>query len=166
MIKNLLKLASEEKSKNFFHVQTTRLTEKKFSADHKKQIFFDYFFRDKKNFFQPKNFFRVQTTRHAVSLHSSLPLSAPELRAHKAMCNPVVLVQKSPKPPGRHSVDTFVPGLIQAVSAKTAGSHMALHGNFSGPVSTTDPIQSSKDSASLVVCTQKKFFWLGVADYL
>jgi len=39
---------------------------------------------------------------------------------------------------------------------KTAGLHAALHGKFSGPVSTTDPVKSSKDLASLVVRTQKK----------
>jgi len=35
---------------------------------------------------------------------------------------------------------------------------MALRGNFSGPVSATDPIKGSKDAASLLVCTPKKFF--------
>jgi len=55
---------------------------------------------------QPKKLFRVQTRRLAASfelLNSSLPLSAPELHAHKAMCNPVVLAQKSPKPARRQS---------------------------------------------------------------
>ena len=54
----------------------------------------------------------------------------------------------------RH-INTFAPGLIQAVCKKTAGSHMALRGNFSGPVSTTDSVKGSKDSASLVLCTPK-----------
>jgi len=58
-------------------------------------------------------------------------------------------------------VNTFAPGLIQEVRAKTAGSHVALHGNFSGPVSATDPVKSSKDSASLVVCTRKIFLFGG-----
>jgi len=40
---------------------------------------------------------------------------------------------------------TFASGLIQAVHAKTAGSHVALRGNFSGPVSATDPVKSLKD---------------------
>jgi len=39
---------------------------------------------------------------------------------------------------------------------------MALHGNFAGLISATDPVKSSKDTASLVVCTQKKFFDWGV----
>jgi len=55
-------------------------------------------------------------------------------------------------------------GLNQAVCAKTAGSHMALRRNFSGPVSATDPVKSSKDLASLVVSTQK-YFWLGGEDF-
>jgi len=53
--------------------------------------------------------------------------------------------------------NTFAPGLIQAVRTKTAGLHMALCGNFSSPVCSTDPVNSSKHSANLVVCTQKKF---------
>jgi len=37
-------------------------------------------------------------------LNSSLLLLAPELRVHKATCNPVVLVQKFPKAARRKSV--------------------------------------------------------------
>ena len=59
-------------------------------------------------------------------------------------------------------LNTFAARLIQAVRAKTAGSYVALRGNFSGPVSTTDLVKSSKDWASLVVCTRKKFFGWGV----
>jgi len=43
---------------------------------------------------------------------------------------------------------------------------VALRGKFSGPVSPTDPAKSSKDSASLAVCTRKEIFWLGGADFL
>ena len=39
---------------------------------------------------------------------------------------------------------------------------MDLHRNFSGPVSAMDPVEVSKDAASLLVCTRKKLFWLGV----
>jgi len=39
---------------------------------------------------------------------------------------------------------------------------MALRGNFSGLVSATNPIKVSKDVASLVACTLKKFFAWGV----
>jgi len=59
-------------------------------------------------------------------------------------------------------VNTFAPGLIQAFREKTAGSHVALHGNLSGPVSATNLVKSSKDSASLALCTQKRIFWLGM----
>jgi len=59
-------------------------------------------------------------------------------------------------------INTFALGLIQAVHAKTAGSHVALRWNFSGPVSATDPVKISKDLASLEVCTRKKFFGWGV----
>ena len=34
---------------------------------------------------------------------------------------------------------------------------MALHGNISAPVGVTDLVEASKDVASLLVCTQKKF---------
>jgi len=39
---------------------------------------------------------------------------------------------------------------------------MALHGKFSGPVCSTDPVKVSKDAASLLVCTRKKFVAWGV----
>jgi len=57
---------------------------------------------------QTKHFFRVQTRRLAASfepLNSSLPLSAPELRSRKSMCDLVVLAQKSLKVTGRQSVN-------------------------------------------------------------
>ena len=62
-------------------------------------------------------------------------------------------------------LNTFAAGLIQAVRAKTAGSHVALHGNFSGLVSTTNLVKVSKDSASLVVCTREKIFGWGLQDF-
>jgi len=37
---------------------------------------------------------------------------------------------------------------------------MALSGNISAPVRVTDLVEASKDVASLLVCTQKKFFLL------
>jgi len=45
---------------------------------------------------------------------------------------------------------------------KNIKTHVALCGNFSGPVSATDLVKSSKDAASLVACTRKKFFGWGV----
>jgi len=53
-------------------------------------------------------------------------------------------------------------GLIQAVRKKTAGLHVALCGNISTPVWVTDLVKVSKDAASLVVCTRKKFFGWGM----
>jgi len=60
----------------------------------------------------------------------------------------------------------FAAGLIQAVRKKTAAMHMALRWNFSSPVSATDPVKSSIDSASLVVCTRKNTFCLQGAGCL
>jgi len=36
---------------------------------------------------------------------------------------------------------------------------VALRGNFSAQVCSTDPVKVSKDAASLLVSTQKKFFF-------
>jgi len=38
---------------------------------------------------------------------------------------------------------------------------VALRGNFSIPVCSTDPVKVSKDAASLLDCTRKKFFAWG-----
>jgi len=52
-------------------------------------------------------------------------------------------------------------------SQKTAGSHVPLRRNLSGPVTAKDPVKGSKALASLVLCTQKKiFFCLGGAGFL
>jgi len=50
-------------------------------------------------------------------------------------------------------LNTLTSGLIQAVCKKTAGSHVALCGNISAPVSVTDLVEVSKDAASLVLYT-------------
>ena len=57
------------------------------------------------------------------------------------------------------------PAAFWDLRKKPTKTHMALRGNFSGPVSATDPVKSSKDSASPVVCTWKKLFWLGGAGF-
>jgi len=69
-------------------------------------------------------------------------------------------------PKNNKLINTFVARLIQAVRAKAAGSHVALRGNFSSPVSATDPVKSAKGLASLAGCTRKIIFWLGCADFL
>jgi len=38
---------------------------------------------------------------------------------------------------------------------------MVLHGNFSSPVYSTDPVKVSKDTASLLVRTRKKILVSG-----
>jgi len=42
---------------------------------------------------------------------------------------------------------------------------MALRGNISALVRVTDLVEASKDAASLLVCTRKKIFGLGVAGF-
>jgi len=43
---------------------------------------------------------------------------------------------------------------------------VALRGNFSTPVQVTDLVKASKDVASLLVYTRKKFFCLGGVGFL
>ena len=43
---------------------------------------------------------------------------------------------------------------------------MALHANISASVRVMDLVEVSKDVASLVVCTRKKFFGLEGTDFL
>jgi len=45
---------------------------------------------------------------------------------------------------------------------KNTKTHVALRKNFSGPVRATDLVKGSKDAASLVACTRKKFFGWGL----
>jgi len=52
-------------------------------------------------------------------------------------------------------------GLIQAVRKKTAGLHVALRRNISAPVQVKYLVEVSKDAASLLVCTRKKYFCWG-----
>jgi len=60
-----------------------------------------------------------------------------------------LIVLLTPSVPGGFTFNTFTPRLYQAVRAKTAGSHVALHGNFSGPVSTTDLVKRLGKSKKL-----------------
>ena len=43
---------------------------------------------------------------------------------------------------------------------------MALRENFSGPVCSTDLVKVSKDAASLLVCTRKKFLLGGCGFFV
>jgi len=43
---------------------------------------------------------------------------------------------------------------------------VAFCGNFSGLGSATDLVKGSKDAASLLVCTRKNIFCLGITDFL
>jgi len=56
-------------------------------------------------------------------------------------------------------INIFAPRKIQAVRVKTDGSHVTLRKNFSHLISTTEPVKSSRDAASLAVCTWKKLFY-------
>jgi len=56
------------------------------------------------------------------------------------------------------SDDTLASGCFWGFPRKNMETHMALHGNFSSPVSATDLVKVSKDATSLVACTLKKIF--------
>ena len=62
--------------------------------------------------------------------------------------------------------NTLMSSLNQTVRDKTNGAHVILRGNFSGPVSTTDLVKSSKGSASLVVYTRKKILVGGLRIFV
>jgi len=63
--------------------------------------------------------------------------------------------------------NTSMSGLIiKAFRKKTAGLHVALRGNICSPVQVTDLVEVSKDAASLVVCTHKKYFLLEGCGFL
>jgi len=63
--------------------------------------------------------------------------------------------------------NTFRPGLNQVVHGKTAGSHMVCTSDSnSGAISARELFKHSKSLASLVVCNEKKIFWLGIAGFL
>ena len=44
--------------------------------------------------------------------------------------------------------------------------HVALRGNISAPVWDTNLVEASKDAASLLVCTQKKFLLGGCGIFV
>jgi len=52
-------------------------------------------------------------------------------------------------------------GDFREINTKT---HVTLRGNFSALVWVADLVKVLKDVASLLVCTRKKIFWLGVAE--
>ena len=62
-------------------------------------------------------------------------------------------------------VNSLASGCFQRFSKKNALTHVALRGNFSGPVCSTDLVNVSKDAASLLVCTQKKIFAWGMCFF-
>ena len=49
---------------------------------------------------------------------------------------------------------------------KDTETHVALRENFSHLVSVTDLVESSKDVASLLVCSLKKILWLGCGFFV
>ena len=66
----------------------------------------------------------------------------------------------------RNSSTLWHPAAFGDFREKNADTHVALRGNFSGPISTTDPVKSSKDEASLVACTRKNFFAWGCGFFV
>jgi len=57
-------------------------------------------------------------------------------------------------------------GLIQAVCKKTAGSHMALRGEYLRSCTGYGPGRSVKRRSKSYSLHSKKIFWLGVAVFL
>ena len=59
-------------------------------------------------------------------------------------------------------LNTFRTGWFRGFLEKNAWTHVALRGNFSAPVCSTDLVKVSKNAASLVGYIRKKFFCLGM----
>jgi len=63
----------------------------------------------------------------------------------------------------KDTLTTLVSGHFWRFSIKkNTEMHVTLRRNFSCSVSATDLVETSKDAASLLDCTWKKTFWLGV----
>jgi len=50
-------------------------------------------------------------------------------------------------------------------NSRSAGSHVALRGQNTGAESAGELFTRSKDSASLLVCSENKIFWFWVLDF-
>jgi len=66
---------------------------------------------------------------------------------------------------GVGNLNTLAPSCFRGFSEKKRLTHVALCGNISAPVQVTDLVEASKDAASLLVCTRKKFL-LGGCGFL
>jgi len=64
-----------------------------------------------------------------------------------------------------HMLDTLASGQKRGFLKKNTETHVALRGNYSAPIQVMDLAEVSKDAASLLECTRKKFFWLECADF-
>jgi len=60
------------------------------------------------------------------------------------------------------NINSLAPSCFWGFSEKNAQTHIALRGNISALVWVTDLVEASKDAASLLVCTWKKFFAWGL----
>jgi len=120
-----------------------------------------WFYEDTKNFTWP----RAQPLGQSISLKFSLETRL-ESESFERLINFLVFLVQNLWSKMNELINTFVSGLIQVVRVKIDGLYKALHENLSDPVSATDLVKSPNNSASLVVCTLKKFFWLGGGDIL
>jgi len=69
-------------------------------------------------------------------------------------------------PEVNYAFSTFASGWNWEFSCQNNWIARGLFGNFSGPVSAADPVKSSKDAASLLVCTRKKIVCLREGGFL
>ena len=76
--------------------------------------------------------------------------------------NMLKLVKKIEKKNKIPFINSLASARFQGFLEKNDSTFLALRGNFSSPVCSTNPVKVSKDTASLLVCTRKKIFWLGM----
>jgi len=65
-----------------------------------------------------------------------------------------------------NGLNSFASGRNRELSRQNSRIARGFVWEFSGPVSATDLVQSSKDMASLLVCTRRKCLCLWVANFL
>jgi len=63
-----------------------------------------------------------------------------------------------------HNPNSLAYGCFRGFLKKNTWTHVALRGNVSAPV--WDLVKASEDAVSRLVCTRKKFFFLGSAGFL
>jgi len=88
------------------------------------------------------------------------------LKAFLVLIKKICSLKNQEGPHSTLSLTLWCPAAFGNFQEKITETYVALCRDFSSLVSVNDLVKVSKDAASLVAYTRKKFFWLGVADFL